>query len=113
MEYAYNEEGRLIDGVTFRFNKGDDGIAIATLTFISVSGKLPTSIIWNDYPCSPSEALHRLNNPDALEIGYLALIFGAYDHQLLKSYLDFLRESYPAMLLVADEIDNKVFGTKH
>ena len=113
MEYVYNEEGRLINGVIFFFNKGDDEIARETFRVISTSKQSPTSIVWDGYSFTPEEVLKRLNNPSALDQGGLGVRLTVYEDQLLKSYLDFLRENYPVMSPITDEIDKKLFGPRH
>ena len=93
MRYAYNEIGRLITGVIFYFEKGDERITAETLRIIEASNQLPTGIVRD----SPEFVVGIRLTTD--------------EDQLLKQILDFFKEDYPALTPVAEEIDNKVFGT--
>ena len=115
MEYAYNEEDRLITGVIFFFNKDDDEIMRKTFEFISAAKQLPTIIGIDCTGCSfaPSEVLRRLNKPNGLDHADVGVKFTVYEGELLKNYLEFLRKSYPALLSLANEVERNVLGTRH
>lgn len=113
MQYAYNEEGKLVNGVILFFEKGDDEIATETFKIISTAKQSPTGIDWNGYSFTPLEVLQRLGQRNSLNEGHLGVRFTVYEDQLLKSWLDFLRENYPALSSLADEIDSKLLGTRH
>lgn len=110
MRYAYNEVGGLINGVMFFFEKGDTEIAAATFEVIKSSEQLPTSIVWNGACPTVPEVLSKLRQRDALDTGFLGVRFTVDESRLLRECLDFLRESYPAVSLLVDEIDGQVFG---
>ena len=93
MRYAYNEVGGLINGVIFFFEKGDEEITEETLRVIEASDQLPTSVVRD----SPEFVVGIRLTTD--------------EDRLLKQVLDFFREDFPALAPLADEIDNKVFGT--
>lgn len=113
MRYAYDEVGRLVNGVMFFFEKGDEEIAAATFEVINASEQLPTGILWGEYSPTPSEVLSKLRERNALNHGYLGIWFTVYEDQLLKELLSFLREDYPALLPIVEEIEGLVFGTQH
>lgn len=92
MRYAYNETGGLINGVMFFFEKGDEEIAKETLRVIEASDQKPTSIVQD----SPEFVTGIRVTVD--------------EDRLLKKLLAFLREDYPALLPIVEEIDNQVFG---
>lgn len=110
MRYAYDEVGRLVNGVMFFFEKGDTEIALGTFEVINASEQLPTGIIWNGHSPTPSEVLSKLRERNALDHGYLGIWFTVYEDRLLRELLAFLKESYPALLPIVEEIDNQVFG---
>lgn len=114
MRYAYNEVGRLINGVIFFFEKGDTEIAIQTFEVIKTSKQLPTSIAWNggNYT-TPQDVLSKLHQRNTLDSGFLGVTFTIDESQLLREYLDFLKEEYPNLLSLTNEIDSRVFGTRH
>lgn len=105
--------GLFINGVVFFFESGEIDIARQTLKLIEKSHQQPTTIMWNSYDLNVSETLMMLNEPDILDDGELGVRFTLYDSVLLRKYLDFLKEKYPAVLPVIDDIDRKMFGTFH
>ena len=113
MRYTYNEVGKLINGVMFFFEKGDTEIAMGTFEIINASEQLPTSIVWNGDSPAPSEVLRRLCEHDGLDNGFLGVRFTIDESQLLRECLGFLRDNYPALSPIAEEVDIQVFGTPH
>lgn len=115
MRYSYNEVGGLINGVMFFFEKGDTEIAVRTFKAINASEQLPTSIVWNGDCPAPSEVLRRLRERNALDNGFLGVRFtvdeSRFESRLLREYLEFLGENYPALSSLTDEINSQVFGT--
>lgn len=92
MRYAYNEIGGLINGVMFFFEKGDEEIVAATFEVINASDQTPTSVVRDS-----SEFVTGIR-------------LTVDEDRLLKELLVFMRESYPALLPIVEEIDNQVFG---
>ena len=115
MRYAYDEKGRIITGVIFFFNKDDDEIMRKTFEFIGTVKQSPTIIGIDCTGCSftSSEVLRRLNKPNGLDHADVGVKFTVYDAESLKSYLEFLRKSYPVLLSLADEVERNVLGTRH
>ena len=93
MRYAYNEIGGLINGVIIFFEKGDEEIAEETLRVVDASDQRPTGIVRD----SPEFVVGIRLTTD--------------EDRLLKQVLDFFKEDYPALTPIAEEIDDKVFGT--
>lgn len=111
MRYTYNEIGGLINGVILFFEKGDDEIAAATFEVINASGQTPTSIVWDGACPTVPEVLSKLRQYGALDTGFLGVRLMIHEDRLLKELLTFMRESYPALLPVVEDIDSLVFGT--
>lgn len=105
MRYAYDRDVMgFSSNVMFFFEKGDERIANGTIRVLVASKKLPTSLVWEGVPLTPTEALLIIQNTSALDQGYLGVRFMFdSDRLLLKSYLDFLRENYPVLYpMIAD-----------
>ena len=113
MRYAYNEVGGLINGVIFFFEKGDTEIAAATFEVINASEQKPTSIVWAGVRLTAQEVLSKLREHNALNTGYLGVRLMVDENRLLKELLTFMRESYPVLLPMVEDIDGLVFGTQH
>lgn len=95
MRYAYNEIGGLINGVILYFEKDDEEIIAETLRVIEASDQRPTSIV-----------------RDSSEF-VVGIRFTTDEDRLLKEVLCFFKEDYPALAPMAEEIDSRVFGTRH
>lgn len=110
MRYAYNDIGGLTNGVIFFFEKGDIEIARETFKVINTSKQQSTSILYNGVRLSSQEVLFKLREYSALDDGFLGVRFTVDESQLLREVLKFMKESYPALLSITEEIDNQVFG---
>ena len=113
MRYAYNEVGDLINGIIFFFQNGDAEIATATFEVINASEQRPTGIVWNGFSPTPQETLSKLYEQGALSTGFLGVMFTVDEDRLLREVLEFLREDYPLLLPLVEEVDSRVFGTRH
>src|SRR3989344_8198274 len=109
MRYAYNEVGGLINGIIFFFQNGDTEIATATFEVINASEQRPTGIVWNGFSPTPQETLSKLYERDSLGAGFLGVMLTVDEDRLLREVLEFLREDYPLLLPLVDEIDSQGF----
>lgn len=111
MRYIYNKAGGVVNGVIFFFEERDREIALKTFDFIATSDQKPTSIVWDGLCLEPLEVVNLLRTANIDSEGYLGVRFTVSEGELLKSYLSFLKITYPALAPLTRQIDSRVFGT--
>lgn len=105
MRYANNEIRKIVNGVIFYFETGDEEIAIDVFEIVEASEKLPTSVAWNGECMNPAKASHRLQTSGLTEGDWLGIRLTTDDSQLLKGCLELFKESYPALSPMVSEIE--------
>lgn len=111
MKHIYNKVGRLINGVIFYFEPGDEKLASLALDVIALSAQSPTSIVWGSQSLTKKEALRLLRPLDVeiLKKGVLGIRFTVEkEMRLLSEYLNELENFKPGFSELVNKLRKEI-----